>query len=410
MPLRILDVSPKVVFPPVDGAGVRIYNLLSHLSHNHDVRQFSQVRATQLWRTPKYAQVRAGYSEYRYKNLAAALAAEWCARTWINTAIHSGMGLRVFRPRFLLDSLRWADVVLVEAPWQFAFCYRHASNAKVVLATHNLEFVKSASHAEAAGLIPERSIWHRYTVAMERFAVSRADLILAVSEEDRRGFMLQYDVPACRSVVIPNGADTERFCPVSAERRSLLRRKLELPDRPTVVYLAANAKPPHRAGLAWVRRLAERMPGCTFLIVGGIFGAPERQNNVIATGRIEDPASYLQAADISLCPIEFGGGTKIKMIESMAVGLPTVVFEETRFGTNARHGEHVWVVEKDEEHIYSGLSLLLQDKALYLKLSREGRRYVVRNHEWRDSSARLEESLIDLVDCRRDSFGMVDTT
>ena len=151
---------------------------------------------------------------------------------------------------------------------------------------------------------------------------------------------------------------------------SSLRRKLGLPDRQTVVYLAANAKPPRRAGLAWVRRLAERMPGCTFLIVGGIFGAPERQNNVIATGRIEDPASYLQAADISLCPIEFGGGTKIKMIESLAVGLPTVVFEETRFGTNAQHGEHVWVVEKDEEHIFSGLSLLLQDKALYLIESR----------------------------------------
>ena len=178
---------------------------------------------------------------------------------------------------------------------------------------------------------------------------------------------------------------------------SSLRRKLGLPDRQTVVYLAANAKPPHRAGLAWVRRLAERMPGCTFLIVGGIFGAPERQNNVIATVRIEDPASYLQAADISLCPIEFGGGTKIKMIESLAVGLPTVVFEETRFGTNTRHGEHLWVVEKNEEHIYSGLSLLLQDKALYRKLSREGRRYVMRNHEWRDSSARLEESLMDIV-------------
>ena len=55
--------------------------------------------------------------------------------------------------------------------------------------------------------------------------------------------------------------------------------------------------------------------------------------------------------------IEFGGGTKIKMIESLAVGLPTVVLEETRLSANAQHGEHVWIVEKDEEHIYSGLTL-----------------------------------------------------
>lgn len=45
------------------------------------------------------------------------------------------------------------------------------------------------------------------------------------------------------------------------------------------------------------------------------------------------------------------------MIESLAVGLPTVVFEETRLSVNAQHSEHVWVVEKDEEHIYSGLTL-----------------------------------------------------
>ncbi len=52
-----------------------------------------------------------------------------------------------------------------------------------------------------------------------------------------------------------------------------------------------------------------------------------------------------------------------------------------------------------EQDVFDTESEIRAAEAEYadLKLSREGRRYVMRNHEWRDSSSRLEESLMDLV-------------
>src|SRR2546421_10300429 len=63
--MKILDVSPKVVLPPNTGSRVRMYNLLRHLSRDHDVRQFSQQRAggrfrehvSEVWATPRYCEI-----------------------------------------------------------------------------------------------------------------------------------------------------------------------------------------------------------------------------------------------------------------------------------------------------------------------------------------------------------------
>ena len=70
---------------------------------------------------------------------------------------------------------------------------------------------------------------------------------------------------------------------------------------------------------------------------------------MITTGLVADHRPYLQAADISLSPIEYGGGTKIKVFDGLAAGLATVVFAETICGTELRHGEHVNVAAKTED-------------------------------------------------------------
>ena len=59
--------------------------------------------------------------------------------------------------------------------------------------------------------------------------------------------------------------------------------------------------------------------------------APSR-DAVVATGLLDDFGVALAAADFALCPIEFGGGTKIKLLEGLAAGLPTVAFAEALHG------------------------------------------------------------------------------
>ena len=146
--MHILDVSPRTVFPPCDGAMFRIYHLLHYLSRNHTVRQFSQARLGQFWRHPfdRAVQINSSYYEFRYTHPVPAAAVEFFGR------VHaSGLGLRFARPARLQRWFDWADVTLVEQPWQFRYCRLRNPNGLMVLAAHNFEALTSASKPRPPG-------------------------------------------------------------------------------------------------------------------------------------------------------------------------------------------------------------------------------------------------------------------
>jgi len=124
--MRILDVSPRTVYPPENGSSVRIYHLLRHLSRRHEIRQFSQPRLAQFWNKPfaREVWVTPSYQEHRYTHPLPSLASEFCHRLWISQPVLIGAAMSVADPRRLREWLSWADLVLVEFPWQFAYCHR----------------------------------------------------------------------------------------------------------------------------------------------------------------------------------------------------------------------------------------------------------------------------------------------
>jgi glycosyltransferase involved in cell wall biosynthesis len=219
---------------------------------------------------------------------------------------------------------------------------------------------------------------------------------VAVSAADRERFVELYAVDPDRVVEVPNGSDTERFTPAPRDAKEPLREALGLPARPTVVYAAAGPKVADLVGLRWVRSAAANLGNTTFLVVGGV-SPPFVEGNVIATGFVPDPVPYFQAADIAVCPIEYGGGTKLKLFDSLAAGLPSVVFEEALHGTDFRHGEEVWIAEKSISALTTAVSRLLEDQALADRLSVQGRELVVVQHDWKDSARRLEAALLSIL-------------
>jgi polysaccharide biosynthesis protein PslH len=395
--MKILDVSPKVVLPANTGSRVRMYNLLRHLSHAHEVRQFSQQRAggglgehvNEVWVTPSYCEI-------QYVHPAISLVGNLAEAPQVAAPTLRGAGLWLARPSRLHSLLQWADVVLVEFPWQFAYCHRHRGRAPLVLATHNVEAERFASVAQADRGPDARQRWTRWIERLERRAVREADLVLAVSGDDRAELIRRYKADPDGVVVVPNGADTSRCAPVDAAEKIDAKRRLGLPQKPTVLYTGSNTAP-NRAGLRWVRRLAERAPHLSFVVVGelstGLVDEP-----FFAPGVVNDVTPFLQASDIAICPIEFGGGTKVKLLESMSAGLPTVVFEETIQGLDVVSGEHLWVVDKNEEAILAVLDAFVADNELTSRLGDAARRYVCVNHEWRQIAEHLESVLLRLVE------------
>ncbi len=397
--MKILDVAPSGLYPPTSGNTIRAFQLLRHLGAEHEVRVFSQPRSGQV-RTGSFEREvspLSRYTEYRYSGTFSMTIAERSRRAWIYQHVTSGAILRVARPARLCEWLRWADICLVEFPWQFAFCRRQRPRQPVVLASHNVEAEVRRSIARAAGHSPARSPSVRYVDLLETRAVTKADLVLAVSSEDRNRFVELYEVDPARVVEVPNGSDTGRFVPATRDTRTVLRQMLGLPDRPTIVYMAAGPKVADRVGLSWVQRVARNLSDFTFLVVGGVVARPFVEGNVVATGFVPDPVPFLQAADVSLCPIEHGGGTKLKVFDSLAVGLPSVVFDETIRGTALRHAEEVWVAEKSLPVVTDAVRLLAEDSSLGDRLGAQGRAFVVAHHDWKAIARRLEAALLGLV-------------
>ncbi len=103
------------------------------------------------------------------------------------------------------------------------------------------------------------------------------------------------------------------------------------------------------------------------------------------------------AADFAICPVQYGAGTKIKLFESLAAGLPSVVFGESLYGTSLVDGQHVLVAPKTEHDLAASLERLADDADLAEQIRTEARTFVVEHHDWSRSAAVLDAALRELV-------------
>ena len=394
--MKILDVSPRRTFPAAQGSSVRTYQLLRHLSRRHEVRQFSfSRRGWTLAREESEVRVAPSYVEHRHRGRFGGLVAETSERAWLRAPVATAAALAISRPRVLDAWLDWADVVLVEFPWLFSYCRARRPSAPLVLSAHNVEPDKFASYADSVRRPVARGAWLRLIARMEANAVAGADLVLAVSEADRDEMLRRYRLSPRKVAVIANGADTDALRPAGEDERREARRTLGLPDRPTAIFAGADV-PPNRAGLRWVERLARRTDAWTFLVVGAV-SRPRRSGSLRATGVVEDFALHLRAADAALCPIAHGGGTKIKLLEGLSAGLPTVAFEHSIHGLDVRNEEHLLVVPESEDGLLAALARIAGDAPLARRLGGNAARFVAERHRWTDAAMRLDDRLAELV-------------
>ncbi len=375
----------------MQGSSVRTHNLLRHLARRHDVRLFAQPQLGYRPGPPP------PYREYVHESRVARALSSASERAWVSAPILSGAGLRLARPAVLTDLLEWAEVVLVEFPWQFEHCRGRRPSAPLVLSAINVEAAKFASWADAAGAGRlTRRAWLRRIERAEARAVGHAELITVVSESDRVELAARYGIDQERIVVVPNGADTDAYRPADPERRAAAKRELGLPDKRTVIFAGADM-PANRRGLRWVERIASMGSRFTFLVVGAVGEPAGVRGNVVATGLVPDFRRWLEAADLAVCPIAHGGGTKIKLLEGLAAGLPTVAFPHAVQGLGVRDGRELVVAPPSEGELLGALERLADDAELAERVAVGGRRFLVAHHDWASSAASLEAALLRLL-------------
>jgi glycosyltransferase involved in cell wall biosynthesis len=220
---------------------------------------------------------------------------------------------------------------------------------------------------------------------------------VTVSERDRQA--LTRFGAAVPVVVIENGVDIAKFSPV-ADSQSGQRDRFRVVFVGAMDYHANVEAVTTFAMNAWpeIRRC---LPHVVFTIVGRNPG-PEIRSlgaapGIEVTGTVPDVRPYYSEALVAVAPLRIAGGTRIKILEAMAAGVPVVSTARGAEGLVVDRGVHCLLAETAAE-MSEAVVLLARDRVKAAQLASAGRDLVQRRYDWSVLGNTLAASLLALVE------------
>ena len=199
-----------------------------------------------------------------------------------------------------------------------------------------------------------------------------------VSEEDRQ-LLLKANL-RLRVEVIPNGVDVKKYQPLPLPTAK---------NPPSLLFLGNMGYPPNvDAALYFCEEifpLIQQENSDAELWVVGRDPSPEvlalDEENVHVTGRVDEVIPYYQKSAICVVSLRAGGGTRLKILEAMALGRPVVSTSIGCEGLDVVDGEHLLIADTPTQFAEK-TTRLLHDPGLYQRLSTNGRKLVENHYDW----------------------------
>jgi glycosyltransferase involved in cell wall biosynthesis len=240
-----------------------------------------------------------------------------------------------------------------------------------------------------------RAIGHRRQRAAEERAWRTADLCLATSEREARIIGAS---AARRIAIVPNGVATDTIHPVAGvpAARDAARPTLAFvgllgyrPNADAVTHLVRDILPLIRA----------QRPDIHLQVIGDGATADLLRlagPGVEFTGRVPDVRPFVSAAGAVVVPLRIGSGTRLKILEALALARPIVTTTIGAEGIDVVDGEHVLIA--DEPAAFAAAVVrVLRDEALARRLGENGRALVERSYDWSTVGSRLVEAYDQLL-------------
>jgi polysaccharide biosynthesis protein PslH len=402
--MRVLFLAPKECWPPTTGAMLRNYHLAREVARAARVTFLSFGEGEGA--PPDGAQVAGGLES----------PAAWCERV-IEVSRRRGYtpakllrgalgGTPVTVLNYTTPEMARAlgralegggfDLVQVESIHLSAYLplLRAAKGRpRVVLDWHNVESEVMTRYAERAGGALRRAYARRTARQLARLearALRDFDAHLTVSGRDRAQ-LLGLDAGA-RAYVVENGVAAAHFAgrgsapedaPRGAPRRVLFVGSMDYhANVDAVVTFAREAWP----------LLAQSLPALTFSVVGREPAAEVRALSALpgveVTGTVEDVRPYYRGALASVVPLRVGGGSRLKILEAMAAGVPVVSTRLGAEGIEARDGAEIMLAETAAD-FREALSRLASDEGLRRAIAAAAREFVRSRYDWSSVGAGL---------------------
>jgi sugar transferase (PEP-CTERM/EpsH1 system associated) len=324
MPLKILVLCRELPLPLTSGEKIRCYHILKELAQRHEVSLVSLVlKEPELGYVEELSKLCQHVYTFRF-NLSkkrSALSSVFSVLPWDVVAFND----RLVKSKIseLLKTQKY-DVIWVNFLAMSGYIDSSLlGDTKLILDQHNVDNLVWAGYAR-----------NSHNLAMKIFALLNLqkvklyqnkifkyfDTVVSVSEADAK-YMREHNNSTIDIKCIPNGVDTDYFLPALVENKG------------NIIVLCASMDVDMNidAALNFSRifpLIKKKVIDSEFWIVGR--NPPkqilnlQKQGYIKVTGSVADVRPYYEKAKVVIAPYRFGGGTKLKILEALAMNLPIV--------------------------------------------------------------------------------------
>ena len=390
--MRLLLAYPYVPYPLDRGTYHRVFNLARELGRHHEVDLFCLAAPESNEHLPVFAEFcrRAHFHPFenapwpklfpqRLLNPTPTSVSHW-------TQADVFPALRAFAEGQGYDMIHFCDLVM----WQYiaplhgrALRVMDRSRVDLLFQTEELNVLKLGPRER---MLRRENLWK---LARYERRVARALASTIVCGPDDEKFSRSHIDSSAEIKVLANGVDETFF------------DRSQFPPQPaaepTVLFCGAMDYSPNVSGLQWYFRecdplLRQRLPGRRVLIVGKN-PLPEVRAlgdlpGVTVTGGVPDVRPYYQQAWLQMVPLLIGGGTRLKIVESLCLGTPVVSTTIGAQGLDLRDREHLLLADQPADFARS-IGDMLTDAPLRLRLAEAGRAQVLARYTWRQLGLEL---------------------
>lgn len=285
------------------------------------------------------------------------------------------------------------DLVLVDS--LYMSLYRAFLPPQTVLLEQNIESQickQIAQHNTVAAAQTRLDFTWRMVEQYENRAWAQFALRVVVSEHDKRAVTRR--CARGKTIVVENGVDLDAYprLPRSRARAALFAGALDyFPNADAAQFL--------------VREILPRLTRDITVYIAGSHPPPEIQalSNSPRVRVIADPSDMSSVAAqnaVAIVPLRIGSGTRLKILEAWAWGIPVVTTTRGCEGLDARDEHHVLI--RDEPQAFAdALARLLDDDALAQRLSANGRALVEQRYTWKNILPKFEDALARFVEDKK---------
>jgi polysaccharide biosynthesis protein PslH len=387
--LPALFLSAEAPYPPEGGGALRSASLLAYLARSRDVDAivFRQPDAPDPVR-----EFPAGIARRVFVIDLPPNRRGFAARAWRN----AGRVARLAPP--LMDRFagfgreveeaiggRRYGVGVIEHFWCAPYHRRIAGAcAETVLDLHNVESVLHArcARTEGGAAAFAHNVFRHACVDLERYWLPRFTRVLAASENDSD--LVRGIAPSACVTVYRNSLPLVPLPPRTGEQ--------------AIVFSGNMGYHPNISAVRFFRRevwpvLRERCPALVWRLVGKNPGAVQRyvegDSRIEMCGPVKDAIAELAKARVAVVPVLAGSGTRFKILEAWAAGIPVISTTLGAEGLPARDGENILLADSGAAFAEAVLRLLACSD-IREQLGMAGRRLLEQECTWENAWKSLD--------------------